>query len=82
MSPLISPRTFNPQVTSDEFLEQWTAPGDVFSVLLLLGGDVINRALAQLTGSRFTPVAFSFGELVCAHSPSCPDLTNSELTVG
>lgn len=45
--------------------EQWANPGDVFSVLLLLGGDVINRALAQLAGTknRITPVAFSFGRL-------------------
>lgn len=44
------------------FRAQWTQPGDVMSLLLILGGDVIQRALAQLAGSDLiTPVAFSFG---------------------
>ena len=54
-------RSFKPGVTSDEFWLQWKNPGDVFSVLLILGGDVVSRALAQLTGTSITPVAFSFG---------------------
>merc|ERR1712093_866825 len=41
--------------------DQWENPSDVFSVLLILGGDVVERALAQLAGSPVTPVAFSFG---------------------
>ena len=44
-----------------EFQQQWAHPADVFSVLLLLGGEIVNRALAQLSGGIFTPVAFSFG---------------------
>jgi hypothetical protein len=52
---------FNPGETSDEFWAQWRHPGDVFSVLLILGGDVVGRALAQVSGSPITPVAFSFG---------------------
>ena len=54
-------RRFDPGVPSDEFSDQWKNPGDVFSVLLILGGDVVMRALAQLAGSPVTPVAFSFG---------------------
>lgn len=54
-------RNFNPDLPSQEFLRQWKTPGDVFSVLLILGGDVVLRALAQLSGSGITPVAFSFG---------------------
>ncbi|EPS33116.1 hypothetical protein PDE_08078 [Penicillium oxalicum 114-2] len=46
---------------SDEFKSQWLHPGDVFSVLLILGGEIIARALAQLAGSGLTPVTFSFG---------------------
>ncbi|SCN95091.1 uncharacterized protein FFB20_09945 [Fusarium fujikuroi] len=63
MAPLshIVRRAFNPGLPSNEFSEQWKHPSDVFSVLLILGGDVVARALAQLVGSRFTPVAFSFG---------------------
>ena len=47
---------------SQEFSAQWKNPSDVFSVLLILGGDVVGRALAQLAGSGITPVAFSFGK--------------------
>ncbi|KAI1629856.1 hypothetical protein EDD37DRAFT_70612 [Exophiala viscosa] len=54
-------RSFKPSETSDAFWLQWRNPGDVFSVLLILGGDVVSRALAQLTGTSITPVAFSFG---------------------
>ncbi|KAM5359206.1 hypothetical protein ACJA88_015190 [Fusarium oxysporum] len=53
-------RAFDPGLPSSEFSNQWKHPSDVFSVLLILGGDVVARALAQLVGSRFTPVAFSF----------------------
>jgi len=54
-------RNFAPSFPSGQFAAQWTNPGDVFSVLLILGGDVVARALAQLAGSYLTPVAFSFG---------------------
>jgi hypothetical protein len=57
----LSQRNFDPGLSSEEFSQQWAVPADVFSVLLLLGGDVVARALAQLAGSRITPVAFSFG---------------------
>ncbi|KAL6164520.1 hypothetical protein ACJQWK_09252 [Exserohilum turcicum] len=49
------------EIPSHEFSEQWKNPSDVFSVLLILGGDVVARALAQLAGSGIAPVAFSFG---------------------
>ena len=60
MAPLF-PRSFDTRLAAQALSDQWQSPGDIFSVLLLLGGDVINRALAQITGSYFTPVAFSFG---------------------
>ncbi|KAJ8115007.1 hypothetical protein ONZ43_g4770 [Nemania bipapillata] len=41
--------------------KQWTEPVDVVSVLLLLGGEIVSKALAQLAGGIFTPVTFSFG---------------------
>lgn len=44
-----------------ELKGQWRNPSDILSLLLLLGPDVIQRALAQLAGRRVTPVAFSFG---------------------
>ncbi|KAL8880024.1 MAG: hypothetical protein Q9198_002486 [Flavoplaca austrocitrina] len=40
---------------------QWVNPTDILSVLMIIGGDVVQRALAQLSGGYFTPVAFSFG---------------------
>ena len=58
--PLLA-RTWNPGRTSVEFFDQWHDPAEVFSVLLILGADVVARALAQLSGSLVTPVAFSFG---------------------
>lgn len=59
--PSVLNRSLNPGRTNEEFAAQWSHPADVFSVLLILGGDVINRALAQLVGKRVCPVAFSFG---------------------
>lgn len=56
---------FNPAAPVAEFVAQLRNPGDVFSVLLLLGGDIVARAIAQLVGPRgFTPVAFSFGKKI------------------
>lgn len=42
---------------------QWQNPGDLLSILLILGGDVVQTAIAQLSGGHyyFAPVAFSFG---------------------
>jgi hypothetical protein len=57
------PRDFEPSLASDEFRAQWIQPGDVFSVLLILGGDVVARAMAQVAGSGLSTVAFSFGIL-------------------
>ncbi|KAI0050547.1 hypothetical protein FA95DRAFT_1450779, partial [Auriscalpium vulgare] len=43
---------------------QWQNPNDILSILMIIGGDIVQRAVAQLAGSGphgFTPVAFSFG---------------------
>ena len=65
MSPIA--RALN-SISSQEFQAQWQNPSDVFSVLLILGGDIIRQALAQLAGSNITPVAFSFGWVAYAVS--------------
>lgn len=75
MAPFLStllPRgaAFDPSVPADEFRDQWATPADVFSVLLILGGDVVARAVAQLAGSGVAPVAFSFGTAISC----CPTL--------
>jgi hypothetical protein len=55
-------RSFDVNAPSAAFKAQWASPSNyAFTVLLLVGGDVVSRALAQLAGSRITPVAFSFG---------------------
>ncbi|KAL6800558.1 hypothetical protein J3E68DRAFT_448847 [Trichoderma sp. SZMC 28012] len=48
--------------------EQWTAPSDIFSVLLILGGDVVQLALVSLAGGYITPLSFSFGSIAYAIS--------------
>lgn len=58
---LLIARAFQPDLPSKEFRDQFNHPQEVFSVLLILGGDVVARALAQLAGGPLTPVAFSFG---------------------
>jgi hypothetical protein len=41
---------------------QWRNPADVTSLLMVIGGDVVQKALAAGTGTWwFTPVCFSFG---------------------
>ncbi|KAL7790942.1 hypothetical protein V8C37DRAFT_382927 [Trichoderma ceciliae] len=43
------------------FLEQMENPSEVFSVLLIIGGDIVQKAIAQLAGEKVTLVSFSFG---------------------
>lgn len=42
--------------------DQWSNPSDLSTILMVIGGDVVQKALAQGTGVwYFTPVCFSFG---------------------
>lgn len=45
----------------DQLRKQWQNPSDILSVLLIIGGNIIHKALAQLSGGYIVPVAFSFG---------------------
>jgi hypothetical protein len=36
----------------NEIKAQWRDPGDIFSLLLLVGADVVQKAIAQLAGVR------------------------------
>jgi hypothetical protein len=47
--------------TSDQLSLQWTNPSDVLSILLIIGADIVQKALAATSGGPFTPVCFSFG---------------------
>ncbi|KAL0564947.1 hypothetical protein V5O48_017089 [Marasmius crinis-equi] len=46
---------------SSTFASTWQNPSDTLSILLIIGGDIVLQALAQLTGRAVAPVAFSFG---------------------
>lgn len=46
---------------SQTIQDTWQNPSDTLTILLIIGGDVIIKALAQLSGRSFTPIAFSFG---------------------
>lgn len=60
LTNLISRNIHHSRVAGN-FSDQLTQPGDVFTILLILGGDVIARAMAQVAGSGPSTVAFSFG---------------------
>ncbi|OAG02759.1 uncharacterized protein CC84DRAFT_1061143, partial [Paraphaeosphaeria sporulosa] len=47
--------------TQNQLSSQWNNPSDVLSVLLIVGGDIVQKALAQTSGGYLTPVCFSFG---------------------
>ncbi|KAJ4372382.1 hypothetical protein N0V83_004156 [Neocucurbitaria cava] len=51
----------NNSTTVAQLSAQWANPSDVLSLLLIIGGDIVQTALAQTTGGRITPVCFSFG---------------------
>ena len=53
--------TSNGSITITELRSQWSNPSDVSTILMIIGGDVVRGALAQSTGTWFTPVCFSFG---------------------
>ncbi|KAK7446996.1 hypothetical protein VKT23_014209 [Stygiomarasmius scandens] len=52
---------FSRDMTSQTFRSTWQNPTDTLSILLIIGGDIVLQALAQLSGRTVTPVAFSFG---------------------
>jgi len=60
-SNTMSPRNLSSATTLHQLSSQWTNPNDVLSVLLIVGGDIVQKALAQASGGYFTPVCFSFG---------------------
>ncbi|KAJ8125248.1 hypothetical protein O1611_g8391 [Lasiodiplodia mahajangana] len=62
MAPTLLGRALDLNGPSAAFRSTWSSPSNyAFTILLLVGGDVVSMALAQLAGGRITPVAFSFG---------------------
>ena len=52
------------QSTSQWLEGQWSNPSDIFTILLIVGGDIIQVAIAQLSAGPIpylVPVSFSFG---------------------
>lgn len=54
--------------TASIFAEQWRNPAGFLSLLMIMGGPVIQLGLAQLTGPSFVPICFSFGWVSYAFS--------------
>lgn len=52
--------TFNP-TTATELGAQFRNPSNILSVLLVVGGDIVQRAMAQMSHTGLAPVCFSFG---------------------
>ncbi|KAI1743091.1 hypothetical protein F4680DRAFT_410978 [Xylaria scruposa] len=52
---------WNFTATKKQLSSQFANPSDVTTVLMVVGGDVVQKALAQTTGCLYTPVCFSFG---------------------
>ena len=67
--------------TSKAFREEWTHPSNyAFTILLLVGGDIVLSAIAALAGGRIVPVVFSFGMLnVVSRSIARVYQSNAEL---
>ncbi|KAL8651492.1 MAG: hypothetical protein Q9226_004688 [Calogaya cf. arnoldii] len=75
-------------------LRGWKKPGDVITLLMIMNGDVVQKALAQLSGPTFVPVAFSFGWVVYSIQafssvigtgrlmPAAPDVESIVVNVG
>ncbi|KAJ6485580.1 hypothetical protein C8R45DRAFT_997093 [Mycena sanguinolenta] len=58
---LVSRHTSESGTVTSAVRSTWRSPSDTGTILLIIGGDVIARALAQLAGPKLVPVAFSFG---------------------
>ncbi|KAF8173741.1 hypothetical protein K438DRAFT_1849897 [Mycena galopus ATCC 62051] len=62
---------------------QWTNPKDVLTILTVIGGDIVQGAIAQLCSSNprhFTPVALSFGWVAYAFSAILSAIGSRRLT--
>jgi hypothetical protein len=69
MLALITKRAeLDPTLTAAEFPVQWHNPKKVIAVVLIIGGEIVQKALAQLSGSLIVPVSFSFGWVAYAFS--------------
>ncbi|KAI0712404.1 hypothetical protein C8Q76DRAFT_857914 [Earliella scabrosa] len=71
MAPIPASSTPDPPRYVSAMREQWANPKDILSIVMIIGGSLVQHAVAQLAGSgpgSLAPVAFSFGWV--AHSIS------------
>ncbi|KAJ4396161.1 hypothetical protein N0V93_000380 [Gnomoniopsis smithogilvyi] len=64
---------------SQYLARQWRNPNDILSVLMLLGPDVVQTAVAQVAGRAVTPLAFSFGWAAYAFNALLATVGNGRL---
>jgi hypothetical protein len=55
-------------VSALELKAQWRKPTDIFNILLVVGGDIVRMAYAQLSGRWICPVPLSFGAVAFAYN--------------
>ncbi|KAB8201891.1 hypothetical protein BDV34DRAFT_201838 [Aspergillus parasiticus] len=80
--PYLYRRGFDLSTPNSEFLDQWTNPSDIFTALLILGGDggeMVAKSVAQLAGRGLVPVAFSIGWVVFAVKSALSALAGNDL---
>nr|POE83378.1 hypothetical protein CFP56_69385 [Quercus suber] len=62
--PAMSSSDALPADTATRLNAQWRNPQDIFTILMIIGGDIVKVALAQVCAGPvpyLTPVSFSFG---------------------
>lgn len=92
IAAISQPNVLDKMTPSQEIKAQWQNPGDIFSLLLLVGGDSVQKAIARLVGVPYklpftkakiyvTPVAFSFGWVAYAFMSLSSVIGESKLMV-
>jgi len=58
--------------TGARLRQQWSNPNDIFTILMVIGGDIVKVAIAQLCAGKvpyLVPVSFSFGWVGFLYEP-------------
>jgi hypothetical protein len=65
----------SPNAMSGWLRDQWSNPRDNFTILLIIGGDIVQKAIAQVTAGPvpyFALVSFSLGWVCIVRTYSVP----------
>ncbi|KAJ5963874.1 uncharacterized protein N7479_003750 [Penicillium vulpinum] len=68
--------------TAAALRQQWEEPADIFTVLLIIGGEIIQCALGAVSGGTLTPVTFSYGWAAYALSALLSTMGECQLMPG